>query len=186
MEPIKIDCDEAQIKIHSIDKCLTVELSGIDYSFISQLDANKVLRELDAKVLLAYVNEITESNPEYPLYFKNISYGYIVRFDSLISGEVVVSTDLSLYPKGTKSDNWSPHTNSYHWTPIRESEVYKYPMWFKSICGMIVKFDSLNTGTVMQLPAGVLTSDKVGTHRHFTNHTETAVWTEIEVPDYIG
>lgn len=56
---------------------------------------------------------------KYPIWFKAISTGLIIRFDDLNSGSVVEEGTTS-YNKGVYKNNWIKHTDNEHWIQVKE------------------------------------------------------------------
>ena len=56
---------------------------------------------------------------QYPMWFKEVDSGMVIRFDSLTSGEVIIAGDDS-EPKGQYLDYWVSHTDTDVWTEIEE------------------------------------------------------------------
>lgn len=59
----------------------------------------------------------------YPMWFKSIENKQIVRFDSLIQGDVVYGSQL--YDIGYTSKKWTPHTNTEVWEQVEEPKEIK-------------------------------------------------------------
>ena len=55
---------------------------------------------------------------QYPMWFKSISSGLVVKFDNLNSGEVIVGNEV--HKIKDYNDAWIEHTNKYHWEEIEE------------------------------------------------------------------
>ena len=55
----------------------------------------------------------------YPMWFKHTKSDMVVRFDTLKSGEVIIS-DGNDKPKGRYLETWAPHTNVTVWIEIEE------------------------------------------------------------------
>ena len=53
----------------------------------------------------------------YPMWFMNVDYGYIVRFDGLDKGEVVYGFEKWTLDSA-QSDSWTPHTNRDRWIKV--------------------------------------------------------------------
>ena len=56
---------------------------------------------------------------QYPMWFKCINSDMVVRFDSLKTGEVIIS-GVNTEPKGQYLNYWTPHTVATVWTEIKE------------------------------------------------------------------
>ena len=56
---------------------------------------------------------------QYPMWFKAIPNGIVIKFDGLESGTVVEEGN-SFYKKGTYNNTWVPHTDSEYWEEIEE------------------------------------------------------------------
>lgn len=70
---------------------------------------------------------------------------------------------------------------SINLTKLWEREEFKYPMWFKSFKGDIVKFTGLNIGTVVA--SGKHNLYDVGhSSTNWVSHTYTTIWTQVEAP----
>ena len=69
----------------------------------------------------------------------------------------------------------------YILTPKDREENFTYPMWFKSKgSALVVKFDALSIGTVVVASSA---TPKDHTSGHFTPHTNTEKWEQVENPE---
>ena len=67
---------------------------------------------------------------------------------------------------------------------IWERKEFTYPMWFRSIEGLIVKFDGLTSGVVVKEkhPGNCFYLSVGDYYDDFIKHTNSKVWTQIEEP----
>jgi len=77
-------------------------------------ELKKQVLELEAK--------LKEEKFTYPMYFKNINNGLVVKFSNLNTG-VVVAGEWKHYCVGYSNDNFFPHTNTDVWEQVNLIDV---------------------------------------------------------------
>jgi len=124
---------------------------------------------------------------KYPLYKKSKASGLIVRFDSLTSGTIFdVGTYTSGYAVGQHMNDWTEHTDNSIWDDVTDKFVistdveYIYPLYKKSkITGLVVRFDSQNSGEVIN--TGKSKTYSVGeVLKNWCTHTDFDMWEDFD------
>jgi hypothetical protein len=144
------------------------------------------------KALGIQFEEVAEE-PEDIVYARHKDLGFIVKFFNETTGAVVVGSN------GWKVDDYADDFISYkksQWKILTKSEVeellnptkaaptYTYPLYMRfTSSNLIVKFDGLNSGTVIRDVIGW----PIGTKSdNWIRHTDTNQWTPIEYNEKLG
>ena len=80
-------------------------------------------KEIDPELFIRTNGSCVEKEEfTYPMWFMNVDYGYIVRFDGLEKGEVVYGFEKWTLDSA-QSDNWTPHTNRDRWIKVPNPNI---------------------------------------------------------------
>jgi len=113
---------------------------------------------------------------EYPLYFKSLENDAVVEFTGLQTGTVIKTINGDV---GEFSDMWMEHTNDSHWKPIKEEDIFEYPLYFKSLeNGLIVKFDGFESGIVFNIGDSSYNMDECSDS--WVEHYNSDIWTIVD------
>ena len=93
--------------------------SNSEYEF----NRKKATQEIDPELFIRTNGSCIEKEEfTYPMWFMNVDYGYIVRFDGLEKGEVVYGFEKWTLDSA-QSDSWTPHTNRDRWIKVPNPNI---------------------------------------------------------------